>query len=130
MEPERTPWPLQAVAVRLWAAPASLLGLALGLLAGGRPHRVGHTLEVALPGRWRRWLPFTALTLGQVIVGASRAELAHWRAHERVHVRQFERWGALLLLAYPLASLWVWLRGGRPYWDNAFEREARRVAGY
>ncbi|MCA0176425.1 MAG: hypothetical protein LCH73_09090 [Proteobacteria bacterium] len=130
MAAERNRWPLRAVLVCLWAAPASLLGLALGLLAGGRAHRVGRTLEVALPKGWRRWLPFAALTLGQVIVGASRAELAHWRAHERVHVRQFERWGVLLLLAYPLASLWAGLRGGRPYRDNAFEREARRVAGY
>lgn len=130
MASERTLWPAGAAARLLWAAPASLLGLALGLLAGGRAQRVGHTLEIALPGGWARWLPFVALTLGQVIVGASRADLARWRAHERVHVRQFERWGVLLLAAYPLASLWAWLGGGRPYLDNAFEREARRVAGF
>jgi len=50
------------------------------------------------------------------------------RAHERAHVRQFERWGVLLLLLYPLAGLLAWVRGGHPYRDNLFEREARAAA--
>ena len=37
---------------------------------------------------------------------------------------QYERWGPLFLLAYPAASAWAWLRGRRPYRDNAFERPA------
>lgn len=113
-----------------WAAPASLLGLLLAALLalawrGARWRRIRGTLEIA-PRRGHARLPFAAITLGHVIVGASTAELTRLRAHERVHVRQFERWGALMLLAYPLASLWVWLRGGKAYWDNPFEREARR----
>lgn len=111
-----------ALLPRLWAAPASLLGLMLGLALGGRVRRVGPALEIAT--RWGRPLPFAAITLGHVIVGTSRGELERLRAHEHVHLRQFERWGALLLLAYPLASLWAWVRGGRPYRDNAFERAA------
>lgn len=113
----------------LWATPASAIGLLLALplwLAGGRAQRVNGVLEVAAPP-WRPLarLPFCAITLGHVVVGISPAVLAHWRQHEHIHVRQYERWGALLLLAYPAASLWLWLRGRRPYVDNPFEREAR-----
>ena len=39
-------------------------------------------------------------------------------------MRQCERWGPLFLPAYLLASLAVYLRGGRAYRDNPFEREA------
>ena len=44
--------------------------------------------------------------------------------HERIHVRQCERWGPLFLPAYLLASAFIALRGGNPYLDNPFEREA------
>jgi hypothetical protein len=46
------------------------------------------------------------------------------RAHEQVHVRQYERWGPLFVPAYLLSSLVELLRGRRPYRDNWFEREA------
>jgi hypothetical protein len=45
--------------------------------------------------------------------------------HELQHVRQYERWGPLLLLAYPLASLRAFLIGGHYYRDNFFEAQAR-----
>ncbi|HEY9147168.1 MAG TPA: hypothetical protein VIN36_10820, partial [Thiobacillus sp.] len=77
----------------------------------------------------RRGFPFSgpvaALTLGHVVVGVSFYALTATRAHERAHVRQFERWGVLLLVLYPLAGLLAWVRGGNPYRDNLFEREAR-----
>jgi hypothetical protein len=63
-----------------------------------------------------------------VILGISRAELARLRAHEQVHVRQYELLGPLFLLAYPAASLLAWLRGQCPYAGNAFERHACREA--
>ena len=66
-----------------------------------------------------------AITLGHVVLGVSLDALTATRAHERAHVRQFERWGLLMLVLYPLAGLWVWLRGGHPYRDNWFERDAR-----
>ena len=47
------------------------------------------------------------------------------RAHERVHVRQYEWWGPLFVPAYLLAGLWALIHGGHPYFDNRFEREAR-----
>lgn len=116
----------------LWAAPATLPGLLLALLAlvgGARCQWVHGVLEVA--GGWldrsasRSTRRFVAITFGHVVLGESTEVLARWRRHEHAHVRQFERLGALMLLLYPLASLWLWLRGGRPYWDNPFEREAR-----
>jgi len=119
----------------LWTFPVTLLGVLIALAArgsGGTLHCVEGVLEVA--GGWparvlRRGFPFSgpvaALTLGHVVVGVSSGTLMATRIHERTHVRQFERWGVLLLVLYPLAGLIAWLRGGDPYRDNLFEREAR-----
>ena len=129
--------PLATIADRrwwkyLWAAPATLAGLLLALVAlasGARWQRVHGVLEVAgglLDRSTRRSTRrFVAITLGHVVLGESTEVLKRWREHEHAHVRQFERLGVLMLLLYPLASLWLWLRGGRPYWDNPFELEAR-----
>ena len=116
-----------------WAAPTSLIGLALGLVllpAGARARVVGGVLEITAlqrPPR-RRW-PFAAVTLGHVVVATHAAEMQRLRAHERVHVRQCERWGPLFLPAYLLAGAWQWVRGRRAYGDNPFEVEARRLGG-
>ena len=119
----------------LWALPVTLLGMLVALVArgsGGVLQRVDGVLEAA--GGWpakllRRGFPFSgavaAITLGHVVVGVSLTALVATRAHERAHVRQFERWGLLLLVLYPLAGLLAWMRGGHPYRDNPFEREAR-----
>lgn len=119
----------------LWALPVTLLGLLIALIArgsGGALQRVDGVVEAV--GGWPAWVlqrgfPFSgavaAITLGHVVVGVSRTALAQTRAHERAHVRQFERWGVLLLLLYPLAGLLAWGRGGHLYLDNCFEREAR-----
>ena len=64
------------------------------------------------------------MTLGHVVLGRDLMALNFSRAHERIHVRQCERWGPLFLPAYLLASAWLWLRGRDPYLDNPFEREA------
>lgn len=132
-----TPHVLQ-VAKMAWAAPCSLVGLAFAsaaLLCGGRARRNAGTLEVALrrnpsaEGWLLRTLPFRAITLGHVIVATTPAEMARLRAHELVHVRQYERWGPVFFLAYPASSLWQLLRGRRAYWDNHFEVEARALEG-
>jgi len=116
-----------------WASPNSLFGLALGLLLlplGARMRRVGGVLEIAAQPQCprQRW-PFTVITFGHVILGTHAQELERLRAHERVHVRQYERWGPLFLPAYLLAGAWQWVRGRNAYWDNPFEVEARRVGG-
>lgn len=121
----------------VWVLPVTLLGLLVALLAcatGGAVSRVDGVLEAA--GGWPAWVltrgfpfsgPVAAITLGHVVVGASLEALAATRVHERVHVRQFEQWGVLFLLAYPLAGIIARIRGGDPYRDNRFEREARAV---
>ena len=93
----------------LWASPVTLLGLLLaGVLIAtrGRSSRLGGVLEVH--GGWAARFGASAvplaggaeaITLGHVIVGRSAASLDRWRAHERVHVRQCERWGPLFLPA-------------------------------
>jgi hypothetical protein len=119
----------------LWAAPCTAVGLCLGavaVLAGGSARRIGRTIEFAVgrdecpPGpAWRRSLPFSAITFGHAIIGTNPDALDRLRAHERVHVRQYEVLGPLFLLAYPAASLYAWLSGRRPYLDNHFEIAAR-----
>lgn len=135
-ERQRLRW--RRAARLLWAAPNSLLGLLLGLvwwLAGAQAQRVDGVLELALPDRPPqtgavRWqLPFAAITLGHVVLAVNAHEMHRWRAHERVHVAQYERWGPLFLPAYLASSLWHWAQGRRAYWDNRFEVEARRVDG-
>ena len=119
----------------LWALPVTVLGMVVVLMArcsGGEVRRVEGVLEAS--GGWPAWVlqrgfpfsgPVAAITLGHVVVGVSHDALDATRIHERVHVRQFERWGVLLLVLYPLAGLHAWLRGGCPYRDNVFEQEAR-----
>jgi hypothetical protein len=124
-----------------WALPVSMLAIFLLPLALWRAHwRVtGGALEITSPAlgwflrsAWARALSsgsgFAAATIGSVIVAGDEAALAGCRTHERVHVRQCERWGPLFPLAYVAAGLWVALkrRSLRSYyWDNPFEREAR-----
>ena len=115
----------------LWTSPNTLLGgllVALNALARGRTRVVdgvieahGPALEAAL-GRLAQGP--RALTLGHVVLGVSQAALDDTRAHERVHVAQYERWGPLFLPAYLAASGWCRLRARHPYADNPFEREA------
>lgn len=123
---------------RLWAAPCSLPGLLLGTLVlagGGRWHAEAGLLvftwrESGLRcGRVARALPYRAMALGHVVLAVTREECRALLPHERVHVAQYERWGAFFFPAYAASSLWQWLRGRDPYWDNAFEVQARALAG-
>lgn len=125
----------------VWAAPNTMLALPLVSLAWmqnpGSVRLVEGVVEVH-GGTVTRilssgWLPFigsaAAMTIGHVVIGTSQRELNRTRLHERVHVRQYERWGPFFLPAYFASSLWCWLRGKNPYLDNVFEREAYGVAG-
>lgn len=117
----------------LWALPATLVGLLLGMVAlalGASPRLVHGAIEIA-GGRIARCLRgvpvscrFNAITLGHVIVGTDHALLALVRSHEHVHVRQYERWGVLFFAAYLASSCIALVRGRDPYFDNRFEREA------
>ncbi len=116
-----------------WASPNSLMGLVIGaamILAGAQARRVAGVLEVGgglvgtLLGPKKIALPWRAMTLGHVIVGIDQAALNQSRAHELVHVRQYEQWGPLFLPAYVASSLWQLACGRRCYRDNWFERQA------
>jgi hypothetical protein len=129
---------LLRVAAYAWAAPYTAIGLALGLIVilfGGSGHARQGALEFGggkLGQRLAR-LPapfaFSAITFGHVVLGIDHRTLAVVRAHEQVHVRQYERWGPLFVPAYLLSSLVQLMLGRRPYLDNRFEREAYAKTG-
>ena len=118
-----------------WAGPTTcLFGLPAGLLTlatGGKVQCRQGALE--FHGGFSRWfgerVGFGAMTLGHVIIGRDPKCLDSCRDHEQAHVRQVERWGIAFIPAYLLASLLAWWQGGHYYFDNWFERDARRACG-
>lgn len=124
------PSQLRRFAGYVWASPASAIGLVFALpllLLGASLRRHSGVLEVAFsqPSGRKRRIPFDAITFGHVILGRSMSVLDKLRSHEMVHVRQFERWGPLLFIAYPVSSLVEVLWGGDWYSSNYFEMQAR-----
>lgn len=117
----------------VWASPASLVGLVL-LGAGMRRARVavvdgvieahGPRLAWGLTHLTLIRGGAAAITLGHVVLGRDAHALASTRTHERVHVRQYERWGPGFLPAYAIGCLVALVRGGHFYRDNPFEVEA------
>jgi hypothetical protein len=120
-----------------WAAPWSVLGLLLGAfmaMRGGRMRIRQGVLEIAggnldTEGSQPR-TPFgvSAITFGHVVLAVNDTELTAVRAHEQVHVRQYERWGPLFVPAYVVSSIVQLARRRDPYLDNCFEREAYAMA--
>ena len=120
----------------LWAGPTTLIGLVLAIasLRRGRVAIVDGVIEAHSPFLRRALASFTplargadAMTLGHVVLGRNARALEVTRAHERVHVRQYEAWGPVFLPAYFLAGAYELIRGRHPYFDNRFEREARQA---
>ncbi len=119
----------------LWAFPTTAVGLLfvpLAIMTRGQWQVVGNVIEInggAVQWFLRACVPIaggaSAMTLGHVVLGTDRHTLDRTREHERVHVRQVERWGPLFIPAYFLAGAWQWFRGRNPYRDNPFERAAR-----
>lgn len=121
----------------LWALPTTCVGLLFlvpTLISGGHSQQVAGVLEIY--GGFTTWYlkkaPLaggaSALTLGHVVLGRDPATLERTRVHERVHVRQVERWGPLFIPAYLTCSLWLWLRRRDWYLENPFEVEAYAVS--
>jgi hypothetical protein len=125
---------MQRLLTYLWTLPTTCVGLLfapMALLGGGKLRVVQGVLEIQGPlvaFFLRRCVPIpggaSAMTLGHVVIGRDQQCLDMSREHERVHVRQCERWGPLFIPTYLLASVLVKLRGGDAYRDNPFEREA------
>lgn len=127
-----------AIARYAWASPSTALGLAavaLTLLTRGKCSLVDGVFE-AHGGfaTWflRRIVPLpggaSAMTIGHVVLGRDTLALSQTRLHERVHVRQYERWGPLFIPAYFIECGLACLRGENAYEGNRFEVEAYRVS--
>lgn len=128
---------MKRLSAYLWAGPVSLAALpivAVAALTGGRVRIEDGVLEAGggalrpLLSRGLPWFPIRAITLGHVVLGTGERELDECRAHERVHVAQYERWGFLFPIVYGASSLAALARGGRLYEDNTYERQAVRRA--
>jgi hypothetical protein len=120
--------------VYVWTLPTTAIGLLFlipAVVTGGRARIVEGVLEIhggAVEFFLRRCTLLrggaSAMTLGHVVLGRDAYLLDATRRHERVHVRQCERWGPFFIPAYLIASVIALLQGKRAYMDNAFEREA------
>lgn len=118
----------------LWALPTTSIGfpfLILALVTGGGCRFVRGVIEVH--GGAVAWLlrratllkgGATAMTLGHIVLARSIEAHEKTREHERIHVKQVERWGPLFLPAYFISSALAWKKGLDPYRDNRFEIEA------
>jgi hypothetical protein len=117
--------------------PGDALGMAVmrgcGVEAPTRIVQSGDVTAVIVEDpRVERWfraqlMPVQAQTLGRYIVACGPVP-PDILAHEVEHIRQWSRFGPLYLPAYFGSSAAAWLRGRRPYWDNAFEAAARSRA--
>jgi hypothetical protein len=129
----------QRLLAYVWALPTTMVGLLALLLASVSAPAAGRVRTCVVNGVLElhgglitrflcRCTPLpdgaSAMTLGHVVLGRDQAALDRSRAHERVHVRQCERWGPLFIPAYLLASAVLWCRGRDFYEENPFEREA------
>jgi hypothetical protein len=116
------------LAATIWAAPLTVVGLAVATVSGARPRwdasrrcliatSVGGPSAAAL-----RLVGAGANTVGQVVLCRSADPSAALLDHEAVHVRQAERLGPLLV------PLYLWLNALHGYRDNPLEHAARRGA--
>ncbi|TVR25673.1 MAG: hypothetical protein EA387_03615, partial [Nitriliruptor sp.] len=123
--PERPRTPAGRLLGFVWAAPLTLVGAGVALASGRVPRwdpalgclvarDVGGPSGVAL-----RSVGAQANAIGHVVLAGAAVPPAGLLAHEAVHVRQAERLGPLLVLAY----LWLGARHG--YRDHPLERAAR-----
>ncbi|QDT53849.1 hypothetical protein Pan44_18730 [Caulifigura coniformis] len=115
----------------LWASPVTATGLAIAVAVRASQGKIqirdgviecsgGLAKRLLSGGRFRRG--GAAVTLGHVIIARDLNCLAASREHERRHVRQYERWGPLLLpVAWGIAG-WLKIKGFDPYLDHPFEQ--------
>ncbi|MFN0051927.1 MAG: hypothetical protein ACKV0T_07030 [Planctomycetales bacterium] len=124
----------QQMVFYLWVLPVTAAGIILALLAGmsGGSMRLRAGI-VEAHGGCLRWLlrggrlrgGGAAMTLGHAILARDATCLARSRSHELLHVRQFEKWGPLMLPIYWSIGFWLACRGLHPYLDHPFERETQ-----
>ncbi len=117
-----------------WVFPVSCIGILLlpfVILSGGAVVVAAGVIEAegAITSFLLSRLHIDAIAIGHVVFGRNRDSLIRCRSHERVHVRQYERWGPLFPFLYLLSSAAALVRGLDPYRDNRFEQEAFRASG-
>jgi hypothetical protein len=119
---------LNRVLKLLWAGPASLIGALFAPFFVSR--RVSSGVLLCEGASWptRLGWRYRAITFGHVVLCVDELD-DDLLAHELVHVRQYERLGALFMPAYLWASATAWLHGGHHYLDNRYEIEARMAGG-
>jgi hypothetical protein len=127
MSPSRQPAVVAALA-RVWALPATIVGLLLSPFFKKRTVTRGVLLCEGASWPRRFGWHYRAITFGHVVLAVDELD-DDTMDHELVHVGQFERWGVLLGPAYLMASIAAAMRGGSAYRDNHFERQARARAG-
>jgi hypothetical protein len=122
----------------LWALPMSCVGILVlpFVLASGGTVSFGSGIIEAEGGllapilsRMFSRFPIDAITIGHVILGYSRESLIRCRVHERIHVRQYERWGPIFPFLYLASSSIAIMRGKDPYRNNIFEQAAFSATG-
>lgn len=119
---------LGQLAVTVWAAPLTVVGLGVTVVSGSRPRwdparRCLVATGVGGPsGAALRLVGAGANTIGQVVLCRDATPSASLLDHEAVHVRQAERLGPLLVPAY------LWWNALHGYRDNPLEHAARRGA--
>jgi hypothetical protein len=104
---------MKKILVYLWASPGTILGLLfipLAIISSGKIRTVLGVIEIhgGLVSSFLRRGVFVsggaaAMTLGHVVLGQDDWCLDYSRAHERVHVAQYERWGPLMIPLYLLS---------------------------
>lgn len=120
--------PVGRVAAACWSAPLSAVGVVVALAGGRVPRRDPErdcwvALDVGGPSR--RVLGAVgaaANTIGRVVIVRGGGAGPTLLDHEAVHVRQAERLGPLLPVAY------AWLGARYGYVDNPLEQAARAGA--
>ena len=122
----RYAWALPNTLIGLLLVPAALLPRSGVQIVNGVIEAHGPRISVVL----QRCVPIaggaSAITFGHVVLARDREALDLTRAHERVHVRQYEMWGFAFIPAYLLAGLFALLKGTGAYSGNYFERQARQ----
>lgn len=101
--PPRPATPRARVAAALWAAPMTLVGLIIGAGSGARPRLRNGVILFApargLTGGVVRTRGYAASAFGHVIISLDDPT-PDLLAHELVHVRQAERFGAFMAPLY------------------------------
>lgn len=126
--PARPRTPLGRIASASWAAPLTALGVLVAAAGGSVPRRDatrGCWVATDVRGPSRAALGAvgaSANTIGRVVLVRSGTAGPDLLDHEAVHVRQAERLGPLLPVAY------AWAAAVHGYTDNPFERAARAGA--